>query len=229
MTILGVAAGMDHAVAWVDTLVSDATTGNPTGHALKLAINPLARTVGVGAGMMAILDDAAAAVVGHDTIEAILPAVASALRASAMRAVDHRGSRQAAWFARNTYAVAGWSEEQGRVTAYEFPAEDLFEPRRIALLTCPAVDVPFYGQPLPIAAIDAAAGAQAAIHRGGGGEVGRLTLAVITEQGITAFAPREIIAPIAPALTPAAGCDAEPTPPFSGGEVGKAPNLRLVK
>ena len=208
---------MDHATFWADTMQTGPS--GPAGHALKLAINPLARVIGVGAGMVAVLREGDRAVLEHDTLEAIIPAVAAALRAAAMRVAGRRGERQTAWFARNVYAVAGWSIAEERVLAYQFPADELFEPHPIALLACPDASIPFHGLPLTPNQVNDAASRQAALLREAGQAVGLLTVATLTARGIVAMAPEEI----APPPVPVAGVDADPASSIvEGGEAGEA-------
>ena len=209
MTILGVAAGRDHAVLWADTAVTG--SAGPAGHACKLTINPMAQAIGVGAGMMSLLREADRAVFEGESIEMILVSVAAALRSAAMRmAGGRRVPPMAEWFARNIYAVAGWSSAEERVVAYEFLPAEFFEPQRLALLTVPEVVVPFFGSPLSLEEVHDAAARQAALLREAASPVGQLTVGTLTADGIVALRP-EAIRQIAPASCPKA--DAEQSPP----------------
>jgi hypothetical protein len=91
--------------------------GPPLRHVAKLAVNPLARTVGLGCGwglVIAAADNIAHGALGLDEL---LPRVAAVLRREAVRYAERVAEHPAA-FADIAYVVAGFSQKFGRLAAY---------------------------------------------------------------------------------------------------------------
>ncbi len=219
MTIFGIAAGSDDVVIWADTLITSSSA--PASQASKLAINPLARVIGVGAGYKTLGDAADAVVLRHQDLDTIVSKVAPALRSAAIKFVERITDEDENWFFGQCYAVVGWSQAEDRFVAYEFNPGDMFYPRRVTTFLCPRVPIDFAGGLLQPAVLHRVASEQAAILRRCGSEVGRLTVATMNRHCMLVLPPAEIAAmPVpdadAPASTIAAGSTAVPLHPGTG-------------
>lgn len=135
MTIAGInVIDPRRAVIWCDAEIYHNTA--PVGIANKMATNPLAGIVGVGAGTMLLLHEAAAVIQRAIDLEdavAHLPGVLRGVRRAfaetpATRAVAGRGQ----------YAVAGLCDRLGRVLIYAFRAWEEFSPMLVGAWAHPA-------------------------------------------------------------------------------------------
>ena len=138
MTIGGfaVAPGGRSAVAWCDTELFG-PQGKPCGSTLKLAVNPLAEVVGVGAGWASMTWEGDAVIWRTRQVETVPRRMANSLRQHLTRqAAD--GKRYGPWL--NCYGYVGWSRELSRYVGYNFDASRFFAPERCAGWATPAVE-----------------------------------------------------------------------------------------
>lgn len=124
------------ALAWADSEIF--AEGLPSGHALKLAVNTLAGTVGIGTGLVSTLREGAeliAECLTFDEVSSRLPArLMQASRSRAEFGVAARSSE--IWQA---FAIVGFSHRFGRIVGTVFDDRRDFSPELAGSFLAPSI------------------------------------------------------------------------------------------
>lgn len=124
MTCVGfVVTGPGRAVAWCDSEVYG-PEGAPSGHAVKMAVNPFGAIVGVGTGYVAMLTEAAEAIGRALTFDEAAECLPQRLARASRNFVELHTARSSNM--RQCYAVAGFSRRFGRIVGATFDGRDDF-------------------------------------------------------------------------------------------------------
>jgi hypothetical protein len=140
MTILGLhVIDRERALFWVDSEMFNRRES--TGPRCKLAVNAMGLVVGAGTGWADVADEGDRVVMSAAGFDEACDALPDRLRKAAVKAEPARRDAIHTPFCANLYAIAGWSQRDGRVIGYSFSAWDFFRPTIETSLAVPAVDM----------------------------------------------------------------------------------------
>ncbi len=127
MTCIGFAiAGLRQAVAWCDTETYRGKRSEPSGHACKISINPVAGLVAVSTGTLYLVREVAAVIGLPCSLADVREALPSALRFARQEMPEGSWARQTT--EAGACAVVGYDDALGRVVGYVFNGARDFAP-----------------------------------------------------------------------------------------------------
>ena len=190
VTVCGIHATCSSLTVWADDLVT--YRNGHTGRRPKIALNSRAGVVLTGAGWLPLLVAAETALQDGADFDELLPRVVGAVRRAVPSVATRLPDSECLGFPDNILLIGGWCASWRRFVAYQLEAGTFFTPVLTSFATSPVVTWKLGETALATAARQAAAFPDPAR------QVGELTVATITADGLTVSPPQ----PIAPVPAP---------------------------
>lgn len=131
----------NRAIAWADSETYTGPSNEPSGHTVKLSINPLACVIGIGTGRVGLLSDAHAEVMRCLTFDQIIEKMPAALGDSAWH-YAHLPAAEKAPLGIVLYGIVGFSHRRHRICGAMFDSRKSFVVREVISFQSPALGCP---------------------------------------------------------------------------------------